>query len=240
MKTIDVVLTDWIEDFKKIESNSYVENEIVFKDDPLALACSLKNLVETNNGHYSLDDLRVSDNITPEIRAHAEVVRKYYSKKFFWNNLSGLNNSSFRSRVCSLLEGHVRTCTEKDRGIYYKLPWFYDEDMIYDEFKKTYNTTNLSSLGSKRNNVFTKRLTYLKSSKGWQKNRKSEYFWFTDDNKDLYCIPINLDNTLLSMFRGMIEENPTPLFETMITEDRLDNMHFYKLFNFKFIKESHA
>lgn len=237
MKTIDVVLSDWIEDFKGIESLNYKESETEFKEDPLVLACSLKNLVETNQGHYSLDDSRVLENINDQIRDHAESVRKYYSKKFFWSNLSGRSISSFRSRVCFLLEGHVRKCGEKDRGIYYKLPWFYDEDMIYDEFKKTYNTKQLSGLGAKRSNVFAKRLTYLKSSKGWQKNRKVEYFWFTDNTKELYCIQVQLDNPLLTMFTGMLEENPTPVFQTMITEDRIDDMHFYKLHNFKFIKE---
>lgn len=237
MTTIDVILSNWTEEFK---SSTYKESETEFKEDPLVLSVSLKDLVEKNQGHYSLEDLRVLENINDKIRDHAEAVRKYYSKKFFWTNLSGKSVSSFRSRVCVLLEGHIRKCGEKDRGIYYKLPWFYDEDMIYDDFKKTYNTKQLSGLGSKRSNVFAKRLTYIKSSKGWQKNRKVEYFWFTDDNKDLYCIQIQLDNSLLSMFRGMLEDNPVPLFQTMLAEDRIDDMHFYKLHNFKFIKEQHA
>jgi hypothetical protein len=118
--------------------------------------------------------LQALENVTQEIRDHAELVRKHYSQKFFWAMLNGQKLSPIRVRMISLLEQRIRTCSENDRGIYYKLPFFYEEDMIYEEFKKLYNTEKLSPLGNKRSNVFAKHLTFIKTSKGIQKNRKQK------------------------------------------------------------------
>jgi hypothetical protein len=227
-------------DLTDIFSQTYKEPVTIFKEDPLVLATSLKDLYDKGGTYEDLQSLRVAENVTDEIRVRAEDIRKYYGRKFLWHNLNGKSMSSFRSKASSLLENRICSLTEQDRGIYFKLPWFYSEDMIYDEFKKTLNTTKLPNLGNKRQNTFIKRLTFLKTSTGWQKNRKAEYFWFKDDNNDLYGIQLTKDNPLLEMFKGMLDENPTPTFQTRLTEDRIDSLHFYKLHSFKFIKENNA
>jgi hypothetical protein len=230
-------LIETVFDFNSV---AYKEKEIEFKEDPLVLACSIQDLVNKTANFYSLEDCRVIENITQEIRDHAEAVRKHYAQKFFWANLNNQKLSPIRTRMASLLEGRIRTCSENDRGIYYKLPFFYEEDMIYEEFKKLYNTEKLSPLGNKRSNAFAKRLTFIKTSNGIQKNRKQKYFWFSDDNKDLYCIQVDIKNNLIDMLEGFLEQNPTPLFHTYLTEDRLDKLHFYKLYSFKFLKDHNA
>lgn len=234
---MNVIETNEPFDFSNL---TYRELQIDFKEDPLVLSCSAKELIEKSNGFYNLEDPRVLENITQEHRDKAEIIRKYYSQRFFWASLNNQQLSSIRIRMLELLEGRVKNCTENDRGIYYKLPFFYDEDMVYEEFKKLYNTEKLSPLGNKRNNVFAKRLTFIKTSKGIQKNRKQKYFWFSDDNKDLYCIQVDITNNLLNMLEGFLEQNPTPLFQTHLTEDRLDKLHFYKLHSFKFLKDHNA
>lgn len=228
------------EDIFDFNTPVYKENEIEFKEDPLVLACSLKELLDRTAQFYGLEDLRVLENVTQEIRDHAELIRKHYAQKFFWAALNNQRLSPIRTRMISLLEQRIRTCSENDRGIYYKLPFFYEEDMIYEEFSKLYNTEKLSPLGNKRSNVFAKRLTFIKTSKGIQKNRKQKYFWFSDDNKDLYCIQVDIKNNLIDMLEGFLEQNPTPLFQTHLTEDRLDKLHFYKLYSFKFLKDHNA
>ena len=118
-----------------IFSTTYREEIKEFKDDPLALACSLKDLFEQTQCHYSLDDLRVVENITEDTLEQAERVRKYYTKKFFWQNLSGSGKlSDFRSRLCYLLENRIRTCKEQDVGIYYKLPYFYTKNIFHHHY----------------------------------------------------------------------------------------------------------
>jgi hypothetical protein len=231
--------TSVVEDFDIVIS-SYNEKETDFKEDPLVLAVSLKDIMTRNLGsYYSLEDSRVLENITDDIREHAEQIRKYYGKKYFWSNLSSNHNlSDFRGRVCYLLENRIHTCKDKDAGIYYKLPYFYDEDMIYDEFKKLYNTTDIPRIGSIKtpNSKHQLTLKYLRTTSSRQQKRNLNRFWFTD-NKYLYNIEIANDNPLLEMFKQIVIEKLTVTFDTYYNVDRIDQMYFYKLFNFTLSKE---
>jgi hypothetical protein len=223
-------------------SLEYIESIHKFDSDPLVCSVSAKDLVDRSpDTHYSLrDDIRVKDNITPAIEARAEEIRNYYTKRFFWDALNGKTLTPIRTRMVQLLENRIFDCNENDVGIYYKLPYFYEEDKTYEEFSDLYNTKKLSPLGNKRSNKFAKRLQFVKSTNGIQKNAKAKYFWFTDDNRDLYNISIELGNPLLSLFEQIITDNPTPLFETYLKEDRLDKLHYYKLYSFKLLKEHNA
>lgn len=229
------------DDLLDIFSSTYKEKETEFKVDPLVLACSLKELVEKDQGYFQLDDPRVSENITDATREHAEVVRKYYTKKFFWTAFTDSRGlSDYRRRLINLLENRIRTCKDQDCGIYYKLPWFYEEDMIYDEFKLKYETKDLprptfSNVMKKELDVLE--LEYLKSTYSTQRKRKIERFWFTDQ-KYLFCIEVDRENILIDMFRAMLTKNVK--LESRTSIDRIDQMYFYKLFKFNFVKDTHA
>jgi hypothetical protein len=224
-------------------SATYREKDLEFKEDPLVLSVSLKDLMDRNPGvYYSLEDLRVFENVNDSIRDLAEQVRKYYGKKYFWTNLSSHQSlSDFRGRVCYLLENRIRTCKDKDAGIYYKLPYFYDEDMIYDDFKKQYNTADVPRIGSPvtPNVKHQLTLTYLKTTSCRQQKRNLNRFWFTD-NDYLYNIEIANDNPLLEMFKQLVTEKVTVTLDTYYNVDRINQMYFYKLFNFTIAKESNA
>ena len=228
-----------------IFSTTYREEIKEFKDDPLALACSLKDLFEQTQCHYSLDDPRVGENITEDNLEQAERVRKYYTKKFFWKNLSGTGKlSDFRSRLCYLLENRIRTCKEQDVGIYYKLPYFYQEDMAYDDFKQQYNTTDVPRVldgQPTRLPVEKTQLTlkYLKTTTSRQQKRNLHRFWFTEGTY-LFNIEITNDNPLLEMFKQLVVEKMTITLDTYYNVDRLDQMYFYKLYKFSLTKETNA
>lgn len=216
--------------------SEYVETEKSFQEDPLVMSVSLKDLSSKTEGyHYSIDDPRVINNITDDIKDHAEKIRKYYGKKFFWTNLTNTRAlSGFRSRACYLLENRIRVCKGQDIGIYYKLPYFYDEDMVYDEFKKQYNTTDVPRIQLK--DKIQLPLQYLKTSSSRQQKRNINRFWFTDGTY-LYNIEVANDNPLLEIFKQLVVDKGTVTFETFITMDRIDQMWFYKLLKFTLVKE---
>jgi hypothetical protein len=223
-------------------NNEYREKSVTFEQDPLVLACVVKRLLEINPGTYlSLDSQFVTGDVTDSDVALAEDIRKYYTKKWFWQSLKdGRGLSDFRRQVCYLLENRIKECKDRDTGIYYKLPWFYDEDMIYDTFKQQYNTTELPTVAYGMKPAKTKfELTYLKSTVSRQQKRKLERFWFTNGTY-LYTIMITQDNPLLEMFRNMIEQGKTVQIESYYKVDRLDQMYFYSLFQFNFLKEHNA
>lgn len=231
------------DDLISVFSNEYKEKETEFKEDPLVLSVSLKNLMGHNVGqYYSLDDPRVLNNITEDIRRLAENIRKYYGRKYLWSNLTNSRElSGFRSRTCYLLENRVRVCKDKDAGIYYKLPYFYDEDMIYDEFKKQYNTTDIPRIGSSKTPNVKHQLTlkYIKTTSSRQQKRNINRFWFTDDVY-IYGIEVANDNPLLEMFKQLVIEKMTITLDTYYNIDRIDQMYFYKLFNFTLAKDTNA
>lgn len=222
----------------------YQETSTIFKEDPLVLACAVKRFSDHNTiTHIGLENNSVIQMITDSDRQLAERIRKYYTKKWFWQTLSDVRGmSDFRSRCCYLLENRIRECKEKDTGIYYKLPWFYEEDMHYDEFKKQFKTKESDFTDSKFRSPSTKfkfELTYLKSTQSRQQKRKLERFWFTDGNF-LYSIEVLQDNPLIEMFRHMIELNRSLSLESYCRIERIDQMYFYKLYQFNFIKEQNA
>ena len=224
-----------------IFSATYKEKETEFKEDPLVLSVAARDLVEQCPGQFfSLEELRVYEHVNDNHKEEAERIRKYYTRKFFWKQLeSNRNISDFRSRLCYLLENRVRSCKDQDSGIYYKLPYFYHEDMIYEEFKTKYNTTEVprtSSLIASKPRVT---LRYLKTSVSRQKKRNVNRFWFTDDTY-LYNIEITSDNPLLELFKQLVIEKMTITFDTYYNVDRIDQMYFYKLYNFTLTKESNA
>jgi hypothetical protein len=237
MTTINV--SETIAEWANVFDQKYNEEEKQFDLDPLVLACSCKDLVKRTGGYYSLDGVEVRENVTDAIKAEAEAVRKYYTKKYFWANFQS-KLSDYRTRVCYLLEHRISKIKDQDQGIYYKLPWFYEEDMIYDDFKLNLITTDISPLGSSRGNKFTKRLEFLKTSFSSQRKRKITRYWFKDDNNFLYGIELQTDNPLLPMFEQYLTDNPTPLMETRLAEDRIDKMEFYKMYSYKFLKETNA
>jgi hypothetical protein len=213
------------------------DKEKTWDVDPLILAVSAKDLADRTGHFYSLEGNEVRNNVNEIIVERSEEIRKYYSKKFFWRNLSTDRPlTPYRQRLCFLLETRSLTTVDRDQGIYFKLPWFYDEDMIYDDFKKTLITQNLPRIDFKVQPV-AKRLEYIKTTVAWQHKRKLKRLWFKDEVGYLHGMEISADNPLLETFQDLLTEKTHCTFITRISEDRVDGMYFYKLHNFKLIKE---
>ena len=212
-----------------------------FKEDPLVLSCTRKEYEENGLGYVSIDDARLIEFITDRHRELAEKIREYYTKKFFWRALSEVKPlSDYRRRLINLLENRIRNCKDQDCGIYYKLPYFYEEDVVYEEFRKKLKTTEIKPLGMERQNIVVKSLEFLTTTLSAQRKRKIIRYWFKDSSDYLYGIELTSDNPLLPIFDDYLKENSTVNFKTRIVEDRIDNMNFYKLHAYKFVKEQNA
>lgn len=223
------------------DATQMAERITEFKRDPLILSCVTKRLLDTGQGYRNMEDETVLEYLTEDDVELAERIREYYTKKFFWRALSDSRTlSDYRRRLINLLENRITNCKDQDCGIYYKLPYFYEEDMSYDEFKKNLKTNDISSLGNKRSNRFLKQLEFLKTTLSAQRKRKIIRYWFKDDNNWLYGLELTSDNPLLGIFDDYLKDHPVVLFDTRLTEDRIDSMHYYKLFQYKFAKEKNA
>ncbi len=231
----NLVVNDF--DFSDISLRTASERITEFKADPLVLACRLKRHIEEGNGYLSLESNDLVELITPEDVELAETIRKYYSKKFFWKALAdGRSLSDYRTRLINLLENRIDKCKDQDCGIYYKLPWFYQEDMAYEDFKLNYKTESIPRIiyGVKAGPEDFE-LTYVKSTVSTQRKRKIERFWFTDKTH-LYSIEVEQSNPLIDMFRHFLENSNPIKMQGYRSEDRIDQMYFYKIYKFNFTK----
>jgi hypothetical protein len=117
--------------------------------------------------------------------------------------------------------------------------------MIYNKFKEKYVTDELPRIvfgdaePVKAMMSAILELTYVDSTISRQQKRKIERFWFSDGTY-LYSIQIDQHNPLIEMFRSLITKGEPIKLNTYYSIDRIDQMYFYKLFNFNFIKESNA
>ena len=225
-------VTDYLESF-----TTYQEKPVKYEVDLLEAACVIKSMAPSFGSLSSVD---VAERITPEIKEQAEKIRKYYTRRWFWTSLSGDKPlSSFRQRAHYLLESRTREVMEKDLGIYVKMPWFYEEDIVYEEFKKELITKDLPHLSPGRGRS-QRRLEFLKTSNSWQGKRKVTRYWFKDDNKFLYAIELEMQNPLLPFFEEAIFANPTCVFECDLNEQRIDRLYFYRVQSFKLLKENNV
>jgi hypothetical protein len=110
--------------------------------------------------------------------------------------------------------------------------------MIYNDFKKTLKTTkDIPTVNHGRNKVEVA-IKFLRTSNGWQGKRRTTKYWFKDDSDYLYCIDLEMTNPLMSMFDEAVKERGTCKFETVIQTDRIDQLYFYKLHQYKLLKET--
>ena len=207
-----------------------------FTVDPLVLAVACKDLATINIfDTHSLNSSRVIEYVNDSHRAHAEKIREYYCKKVFWDQLKTSNEiSDYRKRMFYLLENKVKECKGQDTGIYYTLPYFYDEDCLYDEFKKTYTVKDLPV--KTHYDKPTLSLIYLDKSIKYQKRDKKNFYWFTN-GQYLFSIDLDRKNPLLELFEERLSKGLTTTFKTYYTNTRIADMQYYKLFNFSLIKD---
>lgn len=230
-----IVVDGWLKDFEVLNSE-YKEKPDTYKFDLLEAAVVLK--LQAPN-YSSIDDPRIVAAIDDDVREKARLIRKYYTKRWFWNALNSTGMSAFRQRAYELLESQTRTVLKKDLGIYVKLPWFYEEDIVYEEFKKELITDDIPNLSPGRGKS-QRRLEFLKTSNGWQGKRRTTRYWFKDDNRFLYGIELEMQNPLIPFFEEAIFANPTCVFEAHLVADRIDKMYYYKLNQFKLLKETNG
>lgn len=219
-------------------TGKYQERITEFKADPLVLSCVLKKYIEEGKGYISLENENLVELITPADIELSEKIRKYYTKKFFWTALSNDRQlSDYRTRLINLLENRIDKCKDQDCGIYYKLPWFYEEDMSYEDFKSKYKIDSVPRIVyGGTSGPEDLELDYIKSTVSTQRKRKIERFWFTDKTH-LYSIEVEQSNPLIEMFRHFLQQSNPVKLQGYRTEDRIDRMYFYKIYRFNFKKD---
>ena len=126
---------DWLKDFETVVKKE--AEPIVFKDDPVAMACASYRAWKTNFANRWLDLEAVV--IQPEDREKANALKTYYRSRMTWQALQNgsANMSAYRRKLATIVSD-THTYTKEDIGILHRLPYFYDEDQAVDSvFEQT-------------------------------------------------------------------------------------------------------
>lgn len=197
------------------------------------LACSVACF--RTNKHFGL--INNKDLVTEDDIAQANIIRSYYLKKYFWQTLSSDRpQSEYRINAQRLLSiERDWKLTDKEAGLFVKLPAFYAEDTVYDKFVAQFKTDIETYKGTSAPAV-AKKLTYLDKTFRWQRVKRVSY-WFTD-GKYLFNYTTAADHPFNALFEDRIQ---TPqVFEFSRGVDRVGAMWHNTIRSFTIQKEQNA
>lgn len=198
--TSNSLVDDWLNELTNVEKKS--QEPIIFKDDPVAMACASYRAWKENFANRWLDLEAVV--VQPQDRAKAEELKKYYRGRMTFQALRDGNASmsTFRRKMAAIVNG-THTYTKEDIGILHRLPYFYDEDLATDE---VFAATADADQGRTNPLEFVGTLKPLK--RVLRSRRAGEYvdFYFTSNVTTApYLVVVKSDNPLISIIESFFK-----------------------------------
>lgn len=218
-------------DLETLLGKSKDSYSITFNKDPLVVACCLRRL---NGSFNNINDPDLYQFINDEDYSTAGKIRDYYAKKFFWLKLKSPDGlSPFRETAMQLLAESNNIVRADHIPIYVRLPWFYEEDTLYDKLKQQVNpiTSKLECF-----DYVQVKLSLVGSSLRWNAKKLFENFWFVNSENYLHNIILEKNNPLLKIFKEEIKNNNLE-FLTKLESRNVFDLSYYRLYDFKIIKE---
>jgi hypothetical protein len=182
--------------------NEPPEGPIVFKDDPIAMACASYRLGQ--QGGFSWLDLH-SVTVEPQDRTTAVDIRRYYADRLLVTALKSKGvMSEFRRKLYGVVTGNYQV-KKSEEGLLYRLPYFYAEDTGLDHvMSQTQSASMTAAATAKIAGKFTlvKKIFCSRAGAGshWQ-------FWFVRNNSpEPYLVEIKDDNVLYKLFDTLTQQ----------------------------------
>ena len=158
-------------------------------------------------------------NITPEDRTRTETIRDYYHKKFMMWALNDIRLTSFREDLKKLIQSDGKVFKENIRPLAYRIPEFYDYDVMFDEMFIEHNTQVKQD---RQKATSTKTFKLVKTMVRKRRHSTVKEFWFSDENDNLNLMAVSKDNPLLKLmeYHSQNTFKIQGLFEKKIRDNR--------------------
>jgi hypothetical protein len=203
------------------------EPDLIFKDDPVALAwASYRAYLNSPAVRWADFDTVV---VTAEDRAQAQEIRSYYTGRILMDTMkSNQPMSEFRKKLYGLLIGETGL-KQQHIGLLYRLPYFYVEDTALDQVIAQTQSASVM-VGMELAGTFTLIKRILIS------RRSGEFvqFWLQHHKRpEPFLILVKTDNPLLTLLECILE-NPVKLSATAHLKTHRGyhrNRHFHQLGN---------
>ena len=169
-------------------------------------------------------------NITPDDRERTAQIRDYYDKRLMLWALNDIRLSSFREDMKKLIKSNGKTFQENIKPLAYRLPEFYDYDIMFDEMFTEHNRT----VKQERQIVQKqKQFSLIKTVNHRRRHTIIKEFWFSDDNDNLNLISLSKDNPLLNLM-DYHAKNPFKI-EGSFTKKVRDNREYCVVEKYSFL-----
>jgi hypothetical protein len=172
--------------------------------------------------------------ITQEDRDKANVIRDYYSKKIMMLTLLEVRLSPFRQDLKDYLHGDCKKFTEKVVPMIYRLPEFHEFDVLFENVKRhmapttAYNMREFLDSGCRGESVELYPVAVLKKE---SRRLKIFEYWMRSESEKAYCISINHDNPLKSLWDREFSKQRIH-FRTDLLPHVRDGLFYYQLKNY--------
>jgi len=179
------------------------EGPIVFKDDPIAMACASYRLGQQGGSAWlNLHEVIVES----QDRATATDIRKYYADRLLVTVLksSGVM-SEFRRKLYGVVTGNYQL-KKSEEGLLYRLPYFYAEDTGLDYVMSQTQSASIASIESSK--IMAGKFTLVKKIFCSHAAARSHWqFWFVRDISAVpYMVEIKDDNVLYKLFDTLTQQ----------------------------------
>lgn len=205
---------------------------ITFKEDPVALSCASYRLWSMGGPRWSdINDAPIGE----EDRITALELKKYYRDRLILDALKNNNNgrSEFRNKLAKLVINELEY-TDREIGMLYRLPYFYQEDLAVDRVVAQTQDAKEVFRGHRQ------MATYTLIEKVLRSRRSGEYYnyWLASDvDQAAYYVTIKTDNPMRLLFESVIKQ-PVQV-ESLIYTKSYQGYHrnrcFYAMANFELV-----
>lgn len=225
---------NWNNSIFAMEENT--PNELIRKyeiyestEDLLALSCAwarLRKESKKSGGMLAISkliDRQLFKTINDDDRQRASDIRDYYSKKIMIWKLKNKTLTPYREDLNTFIHSDGLKFVEKMFGLAYRLPEFYDYDLILDNIFQDKNREIKNKLPT--NLLLTKKLQFIGKTLVDRKSIKRDEYWFTDEQNNVSVILLGRDNPLLKIWEQVIQQ-PISITGTYFVKTRDDRDYF--------------
>lgn len=224
--------------FDEIESVVKKPDPVKYKFDPLGLA--LARLAAGKTKVEVVEELSRAETVSSwdkDYDQQADTIRKYYRNKLLIQSLKHTKGTMSKFRQDLRKYVNSDSANEIDRSdvpMIVKLPDFYAEDKMMDQFEKEYV---MDAKYYERQTAYNS-LTLYPMNKFHRKTKSSDslYYWFRDDDNLVYRIELESKNPCLHLFEREFANSSVKL-DTLcnFTKTRGQTYVFYNLNKWKIL-----
>ena len=237
-----IINSDYLKNLCQVNKgcSDYVKRYEVIEttEDLLALSTTWKRLRDKKVSKSPVDITSLLDDnlfrqVTEPDRVQANIIRDYFSKKIVIWTLKDVKLSKYRKDLSAFIHGTNNKVTEELLPLIYRLPEFYEYDIVVDSFKQdiTLDIPGFNEMQPTNTKVI---LTPIKCV--YKRNTKVNQFeyWMKNSYGNAFLIVVEPYNPLKHIWDTMFKQEHLYI-DALLYPKKLDDIQYFKLLSWKIV-----